>query len=111
MSGSYLLLKKNHEKNESTNIDSMQPSTLKDGSNHTHPSFFNPSTWMSSDFMNLLLILFLSNIAFKLLEKALDALRQRLKAKRHPKKDEAVLHEQKKEEDAESSSSLRKDHQ
>lgn len=104
MSGSYLLLKENHEKNESTNGDSIQPSTLKEVPNHTHPSLFNSSTWMSSDFMSLLLIFFLSNIAFKLLEKALDALRQRLKAKCHPKNDEAVLHEQEKEEDDASSS-------
>lgn len=108
MSGNYLLLKENHEKNESTKDDSMQPNTLKEASHHTHPSFFNPFTWMSSDVMSLLLILFLSNIAFKLLEKALDAIRQRLKVKRHPKNDEAALHKQEKEEDV--SSSLRKNH-
>lgn len=109
MSGSYLILKENREKNESTNGGSMQQSTLKDESNHAHPSFFNSVTWMSSDFMTLLLILFLSNIAFKLLEKALDAIRQRLKAKRHLNNDEAVLKE--KEEDTASTFTERKDHQ
>jgi hypothetical protein len=103
MSGSYLLLKENHEKNESTNGASLQHSTLKDESNHAQPSFFNPSTWMSSDFMSLLLLLFLFDIAFRLLEKALDAIRQRLKAKRHPNNDEAVLKEQ--------SEDVKKDHQ
>lgn len=100
MSGNYLLLKENHEKNESIKDDSMQQSTLKEASHHT----LNPFEWTSSDFMSLLLILFLSNIAFKLLEKALDAIRQRSKAKRHPNNDEAVLHEQEKEEDDASSS-------
>lgn len=109
MSGSYLVLKENRESNESTNGASLQQSTLKDESNHTHPSFFHPVTWMSSDFMTLLFILFLSNIAFKLLEKALDAIRQRLKAKRHPNNDEAVLKEQ--AEDTASTFTERKDHQ
>lgn len=102
MSGSYLVLKENRESNESTNGASLQQSTLKDESNHAQPSFFHPSTWMSSDFMTLLLILFLSNIAFKLLEKSLDAIRQRLKAKRHLKDNEAVLKEQAKD--------IKKDH-
>ena len=109
MSGSYLVLKENREKNESTTTSaSLQQSTLKDESNHAHPSFFNSVTWMSSDFMTLLLILFLSNIAFKLLEKALDAIRQRLKAKRHLNNDEAVLKE--KEEDTASTFTEKKDH-
>lgn len=108
MSGSYLLLKENHESKESTTTsDALQQSTLKDESNHAHPFFFHPVTWMSSDFMSLLVILFLSNIALKLLEKTLDAIRQRLKAKHHPKNNEAVLKEP--EEDA-ASFSLRKDH-
>lgn len=109
MSGNYLLLKENHEKNESMNSDSIQPNILQEVSHHTQPSLFNPFTWTSSDVMSLLLILFLSNIAFKLLEKALNAIRQRLKAKCHPKNDEAVLQKQEKEEDV--SSSLRKNHQ
>lgn len=108
MSGSYLVLKENRESNESSNGASLQQSTLKDESNHAHPSFFNSVTWMGSDFMTLLLILFLSNIAFKLLEKALDAIRQRLKAKRHLNNDEAVLKE--KEEDTASTFTEKKDH-
>lgn len=103
MSGSYLILKENRESNESTNGASLQQSTLKDESNHAHLSFFHPSTWMSSDLMSLLLFLFLFDIAFRLLEKALDVIRQRLKAKRHLKNDEAVLKEQAKD--------VRKDHQ
>lgn len=103
MSGSYLVLKENRESNESSNGASLQQSTLKDESNHAHSSFFNPSTWMSSDFMSLLLLLFLFDIAFRLLEKALDAIRLRLKAKRHLINDEAVLKEQAEE--------VRKDHQ
>ena len=109
MSGSYLILKENRESNESTNGASLQQSTLKDESNHAQPSFFNPLTWMSSDFMSLLLLLFLFDIAFRLLEKALDAIRQRLKAKRHLKNDEAVLKET--EEDTASTFTERKDHQ
>lgn len=68
MSGSYLLLKEN---TENTHIDSIHQSILNDESHHTHAPLFNPIECTSSNFIVLLLILFLANVALRLLEKAL----------------------------------------
>ena len=67
MSGSYLLLKEN---TENTHTDSIHQSILNDASHHTHAPLFNSIECTSSDFMVLLLTLFLANVALRLLEKA-----------------------------------------